>query len=346
MESNPAYSGLLSATLDQLHAFTAVGQAKSISRASEMLGRASTSIVKQLDAFQRHMSGVTQEPLFYRTDSEIQFTNAGLTALEMGEAVFATLESKCRDLKQKSGSRDVSIATSSYGMESFIAVRQHIDRVSAELRMPVPAFKFINVRSSLVQQLVTTRSADFGFTDTFSSPSGIHGVDRQLEFMPFQTFELVLLSNYPINQPSFTLQALRDEQVPLILPRRGAIKELLDFHFKRSDAHELFTVSLLFEDILFANSYLKSQVTNCGIIYRSDIAPLAQSGAERMGVQLYKIPIITEYRLHAGAFVLKGLTKQVGANHPAILFSDLLRAAWHKSGVHAASPAENDVSGN
>jgi DNA-binding transcriptional LysR family regulator len=213
----------VSVTVDQLRTFVAVHETGSARAAAiHVLKRDQSSVEKQLKTLDEHFWNFNKERLIIKPQgrgAELRFTRGGERVYQLARKVLQEFSDTRTQFEKVYRLR---IALTKFTIPLLAEVE---DSISKRLRQHgrKPERELIHIRSELVQQCLEDPSLDFSLGGIVTGQP----IDSRLQFIPWKSENLLLLSNLPLHCKAIQIAQLRSLGLPLILPTTGVIKEFV-----------------------------------------------------------------------------------------------------------------------
>lgn len=308
----------VSVTVDQLRTFVAVHELGSTRAAAlHVLKRDQSSVEKQLKTLDEHFWNFNKERLIIKPSSrgaELRFTRGGERVYELAQRLLGEFSNTRTQLEKVYRLR--------------IAITKFTIPLLAEIADPIwkrlnqagkqPARELIHISSEQLQKCLEDPTIDFSLGGIIAGLP----IERNIEFVRWNTEKFVLLSNFPLSGGKIDVNQLRSSSLPLVLRTDGPMKEFVN---RALGGTEGLNVVEWCNDIQFGLDLLRLKVHEACMVCSEFIAAEAMKRIDSEGV-LYAYEFSGCDVLHQrGLFRRAGTDELYEPTHPVRIFWDTFK---------------------
>lgn len=305
-------------TVDQLRTYVAVYETGSTRTAAlRILKRDQSSVEKQLKTLEEHFWNFNKERLIIKPSArgaELQFTRGGERVYELARKILEEFRSTRTQLEKIYRLR--------------IAITKFTIPLLAEIDEPIwkrlkqfgrqPEQELIHIRSEHIQKCLEDPTIDFALGGILTGEP----IERNIEFVRWNTEKFVLLSNVPLGDAKIDVKQLRSAGLPLILRTDGVMKH---FVARALGGPEGLNVVEWCNDVQFGLDLLRLRVREACMICSEFIAEEAAKRIESEGA-LHTYQFVGCDLLHErGLFRRAGTDELYEPTHPVRIFWDTFK---------------------
>jgi DNA-binding transcriptional LysR family regulator len=262
--------------------------------------------------------------------SELKMTEAGKRVREMCEDVLTAVYRSCRDLKVRSIHPTLRIGLSRF----MIQLLGQIDRM-AEPKIKAAGWTLsrvlYHISSDRVQEVVKTHEVDFCLGGILVSTEHPTELDDDLDFVKLKDEALGLLASYDTG-PVTGIEDLWKFKVPLIIPTRGVVHELLNKGLDPGKYKALNIVEYS-NDAYFSLDTIQLPQYHAAMIATQSMYALVADRSRHIHFKEFKD---CPYHLEIGLIRRKHERETLGQNHP-------LRILWDAFDELVRSQSQSDA---
>ncbi|QFU85340.1 LysR family transcriptional regulator [Amycolatopsis sp. YIM 10] len=296
---------LLDTTMDQLRTLIAVRDTGTALGAARALGRAQSSIQKQLDTLNRNFGELCGEPLVVKQGrgQDVLFTETGKAMVERARRTLADWLDEIDEGRRRTG-ETLTVGTTRFTLGFVTSVSE---KIAGELSRLGVELRFLHLRTKDLLPALADKRADVVCGSVVTAGGEEFA---ECEVLEWRRSGLSVITNLPESQlPGQVLRAKELHTLPLVVSATGLIAEILRGWFG-SGYRDKLDVAAEIDTLNYGFELLHSGLVRGCMLVTRGIGEAATDGRIPEGGGLRVIPVVNDVdpRLEVlvGAFARRG----------------------------------------